>query len=153
MRCILLVAALAISGCRSTRQAVVKDYDVKVEERVEVEDKTSKATLTTSQKDVIMFVEEIVERIEEPTDSIVPPKITERRTKRSVAVDRSTLQEFVSEKKDIDSTSVTKKADKTTTAIEVEVEDSTPRNLRWIGILGISLAVIAICIVILRLKK
>ena len=153
MRCILLVAALAISGCRSTRQAIVKDYDVKVEERVEVEDKTSKATLTTSQKDVIMFVEEIVERIEEPTDSIVPPKITERRTKRSVAVDRSTLQEFVSEKKDIDSTSVTKKADKTTTAIEVEVEDSTPRNLRWIGILGISLAVIAICIVILRLKK
>ena len=142
-----------MSGCRSTRQSITKDYDVKVEERVEVEDKTSKATLTTSQKDVIMFVEEIVERIEEPTDSIVPPKITERRTKRSVAVDRSTLQEFVSEKKDIDSTSVTKKADKTTTAIEVEVEDSTPRNLRWIGILGISLAVIAICIVILRLKK
>ena len=153
MRCILLVAALAISGCRSTRQAIVKDYDVKVEERVEVEDKTSKATLTTSQKDVIMFVEEIVERIEEPTDSIMPPKITERRTKRSVAVDRSTLQEIVAEKKDIDSTSVSKKTDKTTTAIEVEVEDSTPRNLRWIGILGISLAIIAVCVVILRLKK
>lgn len=153
MRQLFLVVALIMSGCRSTRQSITKDYDVKVEERVEVEDKTSKATLTTSQKDVIMFVEEIVERIEEPTDSIVPPKITERRTKRSVAVDRSTLQEFVSEKKDIDSTSVTKKADKTTTAIEVEVEDSTPRNLRWIGILGISLAVIAICIVILRLKK
>lgn len=153
MRCVLLVAALAISGCRSTRQAVVKDFDVKVEERVEVEDKTSKATLTTEQKDVIMFVEEIVERIEEPTDSIIPPKITERRTKRSIAVDRSTLQEIVAEKKDIDSTSVSKKADKTTTAIEVEVEDSTPRNLRWIGILGISLAVIAICVVILRSKK
>ena len=153
MRQLFLVVALIMSGCRSTRQSITKDYDVKVEERVEVEDKTSKATLTTSQKDVIMFVEEIVERIEEPTDSIVPPKITERRTKRSVAVDRSTLQEFVSEKKDIDSTSVSKKADKTTTAIEVEVEDSTPRNLRWIGILGISLAVIAICIVILRLKK
>lgn len=153
MRQLFLVVALIMSGCRSTRQSITKDYDVKVEERVEVGDQSSKATLTTEQKDVIMLVEEIIERIEEPTDSIKPPKITERRTKRSVAVDRSTLQEFVAEKKDIDSTSVTKKEDKTTTAIEVEVEDSTPRNLRWLGILGISLAVVAICIVILRLKK
>ena len=153
MKPLFLAAVLLLIGCSSTRKAVNREYDVEIQERVELEDQSEATTITSEQKDVILFVEEIVERIEEPTDSTTPPKVTEKRTTRSAAIDRSTFQEMVSEKKDIDSAATSEVIDKSTEVIESEVKDSTPRNLRWLGILGISMAVIAICWVILRLKK
>ena len=148
-----MAAVLLFIGCHSTRQSIVRANDIEVQERVELEGQSEKVKLSSEQKDIIMLVEEIVERIEEPIDSVTPPKVTEKRTTRSVAIDRSTFEEIVAEKKDVDSVAKKEVVDKTATSVEVEVKDSTPSNLRWLGIFGISLAVIAICVVILRLKK
>ena len=153
MRPIVVLAFVLLYGCRSTRQAVSVERDEVIEARIEKAVQSETQTLTTEQKDVIFFVEEVVERVEEPTDSLQRPKVTEKRTTRSVGIDRSTFEELVSEQKSVDSVAVVQAAEHTDSEVAVEVEDSTPRNLRWLGIFAISVAVVAICIVILRLKK
>ena len=153
MRPLLVVAFALLCGCRSTRQAVSLERDLEVDIRIEKADQSKRSTLTNEQRDVILFVEEVLERVEEPTDTAMRPKVTEKRTTRKVEIDRSTLAELVTEQKAVDSVAVVQAVEHTDSEVAVEVEDSTPRNLRWLGIFAISVAVVAICIVILRLKK
>lgn len=153
MRPLLVVAFALLCGCRSTRQAMSFERETEVEIRIEKADQSKRNTLTNEQKDVLIFVEEVLERVIEPTDTAMRPKVTEKRSRRKVEIDRSTLAELVTEQKAVDSTAVVQAVEHTDSEVAVEVEDSTPRNLRWLGILGISVAIVAICIVILRLKK
>ena len=153
MRPLLVVAFALLCGCRSTRQAMSLESDSEVEIRIEKADQSKRNTLTNEQKDVLIFVEEVLERVIEPTDTAMRPKVTEKRSRRKVEIDRSTLAELVTEQKAVDSTAVVQAVEHTDSEVAVEVEDSTPRNLRWLGILGISVAAVAICLVVLRFKK
>lgn len=144
----LVLCALLLVGCRSTRNAFKVDRDIDSDQRIEVESNIDITETKTENRDVIRYVEEVVET-RENQDSTKE----EKRTTRTFEIDKSTFESIVSDKSEIDSVATEHKVDKTKEESIVEVEDSTPRNLRWIGILGICAAVIAICIVILRLKK
>lgn len=144
----LVLCAILLVGCRSTRNASKVDRDIDSDQRIEVESNIDITEAKTENRDVIRYVEEVVET-RENQDSTKE----EKRTTRTFEIDKSTFEWIVSDKSEIDSVITEHKVDKTKEESIVEVEDSTPRNLRWIGILGICAAVIAVCIVILRLKK
>lgn len=148
MRKIFIILAILLSGCRSTRNASKVDRDIDFDRRIELENKIDFNEVTTGNRDVIRYIEEVVET-RENQDSTKE----EKRTTRTFEIDKSTFESIVNDKSEIDSVVTEHKVDKTKEESIVEVEDSTPRNLRWIGILGICAAIIAICIVILRLKK
>lgn len=144
----LVLCALLLVGCRSTRNASKVDRDINFDRRIELENKIDFNEATTENRDVIRYIEEVVET-RENQDSTKE----EKRTTRTFEIDKSTFESIVSDQSEIDSVATEQKVDKTKEESIVEVEDSTPRNLRWIGILGICATVIAVCIVILRLKK
>ena len=144
----LVLCAILLVGCRSTRNASKVDRDIDFDQRIELENKIDFNETKTENRDVIRYVEEVVET-RENQDSTKE----EKRTTRTFEIDKSTFESIVNDKSEIDSVVTEHKLDKTKEESIVEVEDSTPRNLRWIGILGICMAIIAICIVILRLKK
>lgn len=144
----LVLCAILLVGCRSTRNASKVDRDIDFDQRIELENKIDFNETKTENRDVIRYVEEVVET-RENQDSTKE----EKRTTRTFEIDKSTFESIVNDKSEIDSVATEHKLDKTKEESIVEVEDSTPRNLRWIGILGICMAIIAICIVILRLKK
>lgn len=144
----LVLCAILLVGCRSTRNASKVDRDIDFDQRIELENKIDFNETKTENRDVIRYVEEVVET-RENQDSTKE----EKRTTRTFEIDKSTFESIISDKSEIDSVITEHKVDKTKEESIVEVEDSTPRNLRWIGILGICMAIIAICIVVLRLKK
>lgn len=144
----LVLCAILLVGCRSTRNASKVDRDIDFDQRIEVESNIDITDAKIENRDVIRYVEEVVET-RENQDSTKE----EKRTTRTFEIDKSTFESIISDKSEIDSVVTEHKVDKTKEESIVEVEDSTPRNLRWIGILGICMAIIAICIVVLRLKK
>lgn len=154
-RTLALCCALMSLGCHSTRNTLNADRAEVLEQREVISAEHAEVATEVSNLDIVRVKSECVEVVDEPVvlDTLIRPKRTERRTTTTFEIDRSTFERMVADRGVRDEATHTTREVVEEVAQSAEVEDSTPRNLRWLSILGISVAVVAVCFVFLRFKK
>lgn len=160
-----IVAAVLLCACASTRNTSRSSTQERVEERAESERQTSTQEQTEEQRDVVTISKTTTETKSTTTiydtsspaaDSLgIPPPqqttTTETKTTNTTAtVDKSVIRQIVDEQlreAANEQTTTNKQEDTSTEEIK---EDSTPKNLRWLGIIAICTTVIMGCFFVLR---
>lgn len=165
-----ILSALILAGCSSTRKAATIDRSEEVHSTIAAA-QTADSLSQRVERSEWMRVTEIVERITEPVvqETIDPttiksdyepsnpprasPTRTIERTTRTIEGTKRIVEEMA-EQHAADTLAANRQL-ATTEAVSssVEREDSTPRNLRWIGITAISVALIFLLKFIKKIMK
>lgn len=160
-----IVAAVLLCACASTRNTSRSSTQERVEERAESERQTSTQEQTEEQRDVVTISKTTTETKSTTTiydtsspaaDSLgcSPPQrttTTETKTTNTTAtVDKSVIRQIVDEQLCEAANKQTTTNKQEDTGTEEIKEDSTPKNLRWLGIIAICATVIVVCFFVLR---
>lgn len=145
IRLLYILTAVLLAACASTKTAVQTERteQVKVERTEErVEQVQTERTEQTERVKVTEVVERITEEVQPPivADTAKPsPTITRttERTIRTVEGEKKAVEELTqtATSEQVEQTEERVTEENSDTAIEVE--DSTPKNLRWLGIIAL----------------
>src|SRR5699024_3455382 len=160
-----IVAAVLLCACASTRNRSRSSTQERVDERADSGMQTSMQAQTEEQRDGVTISKTTTktkstttsyDTIRRATDSlgIPPPQQTTTTqtttTNTTATVDKSVIRQIVDEQLCEAANKQTTTNKQEDTGTEEIKEDSTPKNLRWLGIIAICATVIVGCFFVLR---
>lgn len=146
-RFLYILVAVLLTACASTKTAVQTERaeQVKVERTEErTEHVQTERTEQTERVKVTEVVERITEEVQPPivADTIkpaAPPTITRtvERTIRTVEGEKKAVEELTQTATSEQVEHTEERSIEEVAEVQTEVEDSTPKNLRWLGIIAL----------------
>lgn len=163
-----VVAAILFCACASTRNASHSSTQEQIKELADTTSESSTHKQAEEQRDVVTVSQTTTETKSTTTtydtnkpiaDSLgtPPPQqttTTETKTTSTTAtVDKSVIREIVDEQLREAASQQTTTDRQEDSEAEAVKEDSTPKNLRWLGIIAICGAVVVLCFCALRFVR
>lgn len=165
---LFIIAALLLCSCASTRNASRSSTQEQVTEQAETELETSTQTQTEEQRDVATVIQtttetesttNVYDTDKPPADSTGtnPTKstttMTSKTTSTTSTVDKSIIREIIDEQLREAANLQTTTNRQEDAEAEAVKEDSTPKNMRWLGIIAICGAVVVLCFCLMRFVR
>ena len=144
-RFLYILVAVLLTACASTKTAVQSERVEQVQtERTErrTEQVQTERTEQTERVKVTEVVERITEEVQPPIvdDTVKPtPTITRttERTTRTVEGEKKAVEELTQTASSEQVEQTEERSIEEVAEVQTEVEDSTPKNLRWLGIIAL----------------
>ena len=140
-----ILVAVLLTACASTKTAVQSERVEQVQterEELRTEQVQTERTEQTERVKVTEVVERITEEVQPPIvyDTVKPtPTITRttERTIRTVEGEKKAVEELTETATSEQVEQTEERSIEEVAEVQTEVEDSTPKNLRWLGIIAL----------------